>query len=302
MDWRKLLLEYTDFSIWNWEEGVRLNHFSNANPHGTRITQLKFMNEDDVALLMCGSGEGIIRIYRNYESPKRLEAVSTWRALTDLLPSNRSSGLVAEWQQGRGSLLVGGDVKVIRVWDALREVCYMDIPARSGSCVTSLTSDQVAGNVFVAGFGDGAVRVYDRRLKPRDAMVKVWKEHKAWVTNVHMQRGGNRELISGCVAGDVRLWDIRRSSSIQCFDANGSERVQALTVHEHAPVFATSSSTHVTRVCNTQGVHLSTFRHHSRFLQQQKSLSTTAITFHPHRMILACSGADHHVNLFATQK
>lgn len=81
------------------------------------------MNEDDVALLMTGSGEGVVRIYRNYESGEDVELVSSWRALTDLLPSRRSSGLIAEWQQGRGTMLVGGDVKVIRVWDAPREMC-----------------------------------------------------------------------------------------------------------------------------------------------------------------------------------
>lgn len=111
------------YSIWDWRTRQRLNHFSNGNPKGTRVTEVKFLNEDDVALLMTGSQEGVVRIYRNYESLQTIELVSAWRALTDLLPSNRSSGLVSEWQQGRGSMLVGGDVRVIRVWDAPREMC-----------------------------------------------------------------------------------------------------------------------------------------------------------------------------------
>ena len=214
-----------------------MNQFSNGNPAGTRVTEVKLLNEDDVALLMTGSGDGVVRIYKNYEN-KSTELVSAWRALTDLLPSNRSSGLIAEWQQGRGTLLVGGDMKVIRVWDAPREMCLTDIPARSGSCITSLTSDQVAGNIFVAGFGDGAVRVYDRRLNPRDAMVIAWKEHKAWVTKVHMQRGGLRELISGSTNGDVKLWDIRNKSAILDIRAHRTG-MRSMAVHEHAPVIAT---------------------------------------------------------------
>lgn len=110
-------------SVWDWEEGVQLSRFSNGNPVGTRITEIKLLNEDDVALLMTGSGDGVVRIYRNYESEQNCELVSSWRALTDLLPSQRSSGLVADWQQGRGTMLVGGDMKVIRVWDAPREMC-----------------------------------------------------------------------------------------------------------------------------------------------------------------------------------
>jgi regulator-associated protein of mTOR len=109
--------------VWDWERGVKTNHFANGNPAGTKITEIKFLNEDDVALLMTGSGDGVVRIYRGYENDGEAELVSSWRALTDLLPSRRSSGLVAEWQQGRGTMLVGGDVKVIRVWDAPREMC-----------------------------------------------------------------------------------------------------------------------------------------------------------------------------------
>ena len=73
-----------------------------------------------------------------------------------------------------------------------------EIATRSNSCVTSLTSDQVAGDVIIAGFGDGAIRVYDTRLAPRDTMIRAWRNaHRSWVKNVHMQRGGNRELVSG---------------------------------------------------------------------------------------------------------
>lgn len=112
-----------------------------------------------------------------------------------------------------------------------------DIPARSGSCITSLTSDQVAGNIFVAGFGDGAVRVFDQRLKPTTSMVKVWREHKQWITNVHMQRGGLRELISASRNGEIRLWDLRMDDPLSTIYAT-KDTLRTLSVHEHAPVFS----------------------------------------------------------------
>jgi regulatory associated protein of mTOR len=63
--------------------------------------------------------------------------------------------------------------------------------------MTSLTSDQVAGHILVAGFGDASVRVYDRRLPARDTMVRAWRnQHSSWIQDVHMQRGGSRELVS----------------------------------------------------------------------------------------------------------
>lgn len=283
-------------TIWDWEEGKRLNAFSDGNPPGSKITELKLLNEDDKALLMAGSSEGIVRIYRNYELPE-VELVTSWRALSDLLPSTHSSGLVADWQQGAGHLLVGGDVKVIRVFDAERELSIFDVPARSGSCITSLTSDQVANQIFAAGFGDGAVRIYDKRLNARDAMIKLWKDHKAWVTDIHMQRGGSRELVSSCVTGEVKFWDLRKDNCVSEIQAH-TGGLRSLAVHEHAQVLATGSGNHMLKVWNMNGQALSTVRHQVGFLSAGKSTSVSALAFHPHRMILASSGgADSHINM-----
>lgn len=52
------------------------------------------------------------------------------------------------------------------------------------------------GHIFVAGFGDGTVGVYDRRNPPEASLVRLWEEHQTWVQNVHLQRRGNRELVS----------------------------------------------------------------------------------------------------------
>lgn len=72
---------------------------------------------------MTGSSDGVIKVFRDYESDKTIELVSAYRALTDLIPSNKNAGLVLDWQQGQGKLLVAGDVKIIRVWDAATEIC-----------------------------------------------------------------------------------------------------------------------------------------------------------------------------------
>ncbi|KAI9778848.1 MAG: hypothetical protein M1816_003890 [Peltula sp. TS41687] len=285
--------------IWDWQAQQKINRFSNANPVGTKINDLRFINEDDQAYLMTGSSDGAIRLYKNYESESRITMMSSWRALTDLVNSNFNAGLVFEWQQGQGRVLVAGDIKVIRVWNAATEICTTTIPARSGSCVTSLTSDQVAGHIFVAGFGDGAVRVYDQRLPPRDAMVRVWKDHKQWITNVHMQRGGTRELVSGSRNGDVKLWDIRMSAPLSTIRA-AKDTLRTLSVHEHAPVFAAGTAHHSIKVFNVDGRRLSGFEPYSGFLHQHRSAPISSTCFHPHRMMLACSALnDNHVNVFS---
>lgn len=225
--------------IWDWKKQDRLSRFSNGNPEGSRISDLQFINEDDQAFLLTGSSDGVIRIYRNYDSDKKIEVASAWRALTHLVPSNVNSGMVFDWQQVTGKLLVAGDVKVIRVWAAAPELCVVDINARSGSCVTSLTSDQMTGNVFVAGFGDGAIRVFDARNKPQEAMVKKWKDEsdRVWIKSVHMQRGGQRELLSASRNGKVKLWDIRMDKPLRTIQAT-KETLRTASTHEHLPVFA----------------------------------------------------------------
>ena len=301
-------------AVWDWKNATQLSRFSNGNPPDTRVTELRFINEDDQALLMTGSSDGIIKIFRNYDDPKKVQLASSFRALSDLVVSDtRNAGLVFDWQQGQGRVLVAGDDRVIRVWQAGHELCIADIPARSGSCITSLTSDQVEGNIFVAGFGNGAIRVYDQRLSPRDSMVLDYadrtRHHKSWVVGCHMQRGGSRELVSAESSGGIRLWDIRNSNTSFAEikpkpSARGAEprSLRSLSVHEHAPVFATGGADHTIRVYNTDLQHLSTFEPYMSYLRlanSPRNAPITATAFHPHRMMLACGAVnDGHVNLF----
>ncbi|KAF8983243.1 hypothetical protein BGZ46_010615 [Entomortierella lignicola] len=278
-----------NISVWNWKEGQLLNRFSNSDPRGAAITSVKYINEEDVAMLMVASGEGVVRLYRKYEEPNQTDIVTSWRALTDMLPSSRSTGTIADWQQGRGALLVGGDARIIRVWDAARELCISDIPTRSGAPVTSITSDQVAGNIFVVGFGDGAVRVYDRRQPQHDAMVMTWKKHKSWIQNVRMQRGGFRELISGSVDGVVKVWDIRHQDSLQTIDTR--DPISALDLHNHAPVLACGSPSNYFKVYNVNGQSVSTVRSYSGLFGQRQA-KVTSLGFHPHEYVFGVGGDD----------
>ncbi|KAI0138120.1 raptor N-terminal caspase like domain-containing protein [Hypoxylon sp. NC0597] len=286
--------------IWDWKKQSRLNRFSNGNPEGSKISDMTFINEDDTAFLMTGSSDGVLRVYRNYDSPKKTELASAWRALTHMVPSNVNSGMVFDWQQVTGNVLVAGDVRVIRVWAAAYETCIMDIPARSGSCVTSLTSDQMTGNIFVAGFGDGAVRVFDTRLRPQDSMVKKWKDDsdRQWIRNVHMQRGGQRELLSASRNGKVKLWDIRMDSPLRVIQTT-RDTLRTASTHEHLPVFSVGTSAHTVKVFNFDGHELSRMEPYSSFLQQSRGAPISATAFHPHRMILGCAArGDQHINLF----
>lgn len=319
-------------SVWDFQRNEQLSRFSNHNPPGSRINDAKFLNEDDQPLLMVGSSDGVLKVYRNYQSSTDVKVITAFRALTELIPSNKNAGLVFDWQQGQGKALVAGDMKVIKVWNAATELCVGDIPARSSSCVTSLTSDQVAGQIFIAGFGDGVVRVFDQRLNPRTAMVKIWREHRQWITNLHMQRGGVRELVSGSRNGEVKLWDLRNDRAVLTLNATSSSKydittaagenepprtpaggsktlLRSLSVHEHAPVFAVGTDKHEVKSFNTSGEPLGVFEPlPSRLAQvvggslagRASQSPIVATAYHPHRMLLACAAqGDGHVSLMS---
>ena len=47
--------------------------------------------------------------------------VSAFRGLNELLQMRQGSGMVLDWKQAAGVLLVGGDSRVIKAWDAQTE-------------------------------------------------------------------------------------------------------------------------------------------------------------------------------------
>jgi len=252
-----------------------------------------------------------MKIYKDFHDPNAVSMISSWRGLTDMLLTPRSTGLLTEWQQSRGSFLVTGDVKIIRIWDARTESIEVDIPAKTSSLITSLTSDQLAGNIFVAGFSDGSIRCYDRRLDPRDSMIRLWKSgssgagRQGWINNVHLQRGGYRELITGNNQGTIELWDIRHKDPVLGFsDSNciKSGSMTTLQVHEHAPIVA--SGTRTVKIWTTSGDILAEFKNNSyqnsvveTLKQSSRSPSyLSSMSFHPHRMMLAASNS-HDTNI-----
>lgn len=71
--------------------------------------------------MLTTAAEGSIRIWRDYETPNETELAATFRAISDTHPVGHSSGVLTAWEQSKGHLLVGGDMKVVRLWDATVE-------------------------------------------------------------------------------------------------------------------------------------------------------------------------------------
>ena len=74
--------------------------------------------------LTSSSADGMIRLYRNYDpatSTTDVQMVSAFRGLSEIISMRRGAGVVVDWKQAGGFLLVGGDSHIIRVWDAHTE-------------------------------------------------------------------------------------------------------------------------------------------------------------------------------------
>ncbi|KAI9355379.1 raptor N-terminal caspase like domain-containing protein [Zopfochytrium polystomum] len=287
--------------VYDWAAQNRRNLFSNGNPPRSRITSIKFINEDDAAMLLVASDEGVVRVYRNYQSPTKIELVSSWKALNASLDYS-DSPLLSDWQQTSGSLLVAGDPSLIRVWDLDRELCVQDIPTRSQKPVTALTSEKLSGNLVVAGFGDGGIRLFDRRAAPTDSLVASFSEHQDKVLCAQIQQGDNYNLISGSIKGDVRIWDIRQRRSVDVIDTvPHGVTMTALAIHEQASIFACGTNAESIRVFNTRGVNISTIRYNEGFLGP-KIFNVGCLAFHPQRALLAAGTMDNaSLSLFASE-
>jgi len=169
--------------------------------------------------------------------------VSSFRALNDVIIMKRGtgSGVVTDWKQQGGTLLVSGDSRVIRVWDAHTENQILDLDTNSDSPVTAIASDQGSSTTFVASFADGTVKVFDRRLDEEDAIVRSYGDHRSWVQNVRWHPHLSAQFLSGSLDGEVMLWDLRGGDhAIKSWGFDNG--LSAFDVHEQARVFVSTSA------------------------------------------------------------
>ena len=96
-------------SVWNWKDSSKLKMFHNQNLNKTRITCMRLANtHQEEFLLIVGSSDGIVRIWKNIESPIP-QLVSAWKTVSDIQPApsfSSSSGLILDWNQEDGQLVI----------------------------------------------------------------------------------------------------------------------------------------------------------------------------------------------------
>ncbi|KAI8842089.1 hypothetical protein BC829DRAFT_446566 [Chytridium lagenaria] len=271
--------------VYNWKEQTRLSWFSNSNPPGTKVTFLKFINEDDAALLVTGSSDGAIRVYRKYDNVHTVEVVSAWKAVKPAV--KQPMFLLADWQQGSGSLVVSGETGMTRIWDVEREVCAQELRSKVAVPMTSLFADKTTGDLIVSGYADGQINIFDKRLASDNVVMQLY-DHKQSILGAQTRYyGGSLALVSGDVGGRVQMMDLRGKKTVwtQSCVPNGAE-MTAFAVHENASLFSCGTNSEYVWVYNMDGKNLSTIRYNDGFLGPRIG-HVGCMTFHPHYQVLA---------------
>ncbi|KAK0077123.1 hypothetical protein PV325_004412 [Microctonus aethiopoides] len=296
------------FGIWDWQTGTKLTYHAIRGSKMSRITSLEYINAHDVSFLMTGSDDGSVRVWKNYSNMMGREPnlLTAWQALADSQPASKASiasaGLVTSWEQQSLTLAVTGDVRIVRLWDAETELKKQDLPTGADCCATCLDTDGT-GSMIALGCSDGSVRLFDRRLPPAEARIMTWREHNAWVLGAYLPKYNaathSAQLITGSSSGDVRIFDLRKNSSVNVIQT--TQGLTAFTVHPVANIFACGSMNHSISVYNTAGGHLlNTIKFHEGFMGTRIG-PVGCLNFHPYRIILGAGCIDNSITAYASE-
>ncbi|KAJ6541734.1 hypothetical protein B0H19DRAFT_1174442 [Mycena capillaripes] len=259
-------------SVWDWSQRRRLTSFHNGNLAGTSVTSLQVINQDVGGIVLTGSSDGVVRLFRNYDpavDQGPVQMVSAFSGLTEIVNMRQGAGVVMDWTQSAGILLVGGDSRTIKVWDAQTETPILDLDTNSESPVTAITCDMEPSQIFAASFANGEVKIFDRRQPEENSVIRKYVEHESWVQNVRWHPAARSQLLSASLDGKVKLWDLRVPDSSLTWDLL-PDGLSAFDCHPTTGVFAVTSAISP-RSWKTQRVKI-----HS--LKQDTTLSSFGVT------------------------
>ncbi|XP_072974981.1 regulatory-associated protein of TOR 1 [Typha angustifolia] len=291
--------------VWNYEEAVPINGFNNHDLPDRGISKLCLVNELDDSLLLVGSSDGNVRVWKNFTIIGNQKLVTAFSSVQGHRPGARSStNAVIDWQQQSGYLYASGDVSSILLWDLDKEQLLSSIPSSSDSSISALFASHVHGGQCAAGFMDGSIRIYDVRspdmpictarphARPHTQMVER-------VVGLGFQPGLDpSKIVSASQAGDIQFLDIRNHTEpYLTIDAHRGS-LTALAIHRHAPLIASGSAKQIVKVFSLEGEQLSIIRYFPTFMGQRIG-PVSCLTFHPYRVLLAAGAADACVSIYA---
>ncbi|XP_020113918.1 regulatory-associated protein of TOR 2 [Ananas comosus] len=286
--------------VWNYEEGTCLNSFDNHDLSDRGISKLCLVNELDDSLLLVGSSDGNVRVWKNYTGKGKQKLVTAFSSIQGNRSGVRSTNAVVEWQQQSGYLYASGDTSSIQLWDLEKEQLLSSISSYSDCNISALSASQVHGGQFAAGFMDGSIRIFDIRTPEMlICRARPHTERLEKVVGVGFQPGfDSSKIVSASQAGDIQFLDIRNQSEPYLTIKAHRGSLTALAVHRHAPVIASGSAKQIVKVFSLEGEQLHFIRYYPTFMAQRIG-SVSCLAFHPYKALLAIGTSDACVSIHA---
>ncbi|KAK9500893.1 hypothetical protein O3M35_002064 [Rhynocoris fuscipes] len=314
----QIAITYKDtLTVWDYQSSNKIVSIRGDKPAGTsgsisssyrKVNCIEYINSHDITLVATGTDDGAIKIWRLNGA-----LLTAWHAMPVTAPSlhhvskqlysysssgNGGVGVMA-WDQVRQTMIVGGDHRVLRIWDTETELLLQDIPTDADSCVTCISLDPIKGGPMMCiGCGDGTVRLFDRRLKPPDTRVATFREHSSWIVNAKLGLGGN-SIISGSTTGDVRLFDTRAKTSSLAYQTSQGQGLRAMDAHPGADIFACGSVNQIS-INRWSGTQLNVIKSvYHEWFYTSKFGPVGCLSFHPYKVLLAAGSADSTLSIYS---
>ncbi|XP_054159125.1 regulatory-associated protein of mTOR-like isoform X2 [Oppia nitens] len=320
-DNRLIIGERDSFSVWSYDSQPQQSYYSynnfnpvllgthsNINPLPSRITGLKLINTHDLTQLMTSCDDGSIRVWKDFtlnDKSEKIKLVTAFYIFNDMQPNNKN-GVIFEWNQWQHKLIASGEPRVIRLWDADKEMKIRDMNTGADKDVTSLSTDN--SHYICVGYNDGSVRVFDDRLMPHDSRVHTFYDNKGYIVNAHIYPYEDGFLIiSGSSTGDIKWFD-KRNATHPIKSINTGLGMTAMTFHLEANVFACGlgnqpvpNSYPSINLYTFDGLQGNTIRYYDRFISNRLS-PICSLAFHPLKARLAVGTTDNLISIYRPSK
>ena len=282
-------------TITQYTEAGGVTSWSNGNPRTSQISSMVTLNSQLAGLLAAGTDDGVCRVWR-WRPESGHSLLTGWVLAPELVPLSLSggrvsSGLQISWSQQLRHLVAGGDSRLVRVWDCGSELRLCDLNTGLDTCVTAIEASS-SRNIVTVSFGDGHIKMFDYRARPSSVM--TFREHQQLVLSVVSQE--QHRLVSGCADGVVKVWDVRRQSSLSTLETG--QPAVSLDIHQTAPLFSVSGGgpQHQLTVWGLGGNIVNTVR------TVRPGTNTTTICHHPTLLRLAAAASDLSLGVWGYRK
>ncbi|XP_040567507.1 regulatory-associated protein of mTOR [Lepeophtheirus salmonis] len=302
-------------NIYDIGTGAKVSSLSFSQNKSSRVTAIEYINAHEKAMLIAGSDDGSVRIWRDFDVEPAL--VTAWFAMPDLCSTTskrvtgplygskhgnsngNNGGIKICWESVNRCLIAGGgDSRAIRLWDAEKELKIHEWTVSPETYVTHISCTDSTPWVYAVGFSDGSIRIMDKRLST--SCTQIYREHNTAILDLKLRGGidghsSPGSMVAGAGDGIIRFYEPRALSScrtVQISDGGprasvGNHSISSLSIHERAQIAASWTSSQVCSIHSllSNGPQINAIKYYDGILGQ-RLVNVKSLQFHPHLMTL----------------